>query len=136
MAYNGGFPMGYQAYQSQYQMPQQNNGGIIWIQGEQAAKSYLTAPNTTVALWDSETQHIYLKTTDQNGIPSMRTLEYTILESQKAQKQVLNPLDREIHDYVTKSDLKGIYERLAALEGVRQHESSLSADARPDHPEV
>lgn len=134
MAYNSGFPIGYNQY-TPYQMPQQNSGGIIWIQGEQAAKSYLTAPNTTVALWDSETQHIYLKTTDQNGIPSMRTLEYTILESQKAQKQVLNPLDRETHDYVTKTDLKGIYERLEALERGK-HESVISADDRPDGAEV
>lgn len=132
MAYN--FPVGYGQYMPQYQM--QGNSGIIWIQGEQAAKSYLTAPNTTVALWDTETQRIYVKSTDQNGIPNMKTLTYTVLDSQKAQKQVLSPLDDETHDYVSKSDLKGIYERLEALEGDRKHESVLSANARPDHPEV
>ena len=39
---------------------QQQNNGIIWIQGEAAAKSYLVAPGSTVPLWDSERQTILL----------------------------------------------------------------------------
>ena len=63
------------------QQPVQNTG-IIWIQGENAAKSYLVAPNTSVPLWDSERQTIYIKSADQAGIPSMRILDYTIREPQ------------------------------------------------------
>ena len=55
--YNSGYyPQMYQPYQQ----PQTNNG-IIWVQGEAGAKSYLVAPNNTVQLWDSEDQKIYLK---------------------------------------------------------------------------
>lgn len=134
MAYN--FPMGYTPYVQQYYPQQQTNNGIIWCQGEQAAKSYLTAPNTTVALWDSESQKIYLKSTDASGMPSIKTLEYTILEPQNGLRTALNGSNRETHDYVTKNDLKGIYERLAALEGAR-NESVISADgAKINHSEV
>lgn len=61
----------------QPQQPVQNNN-IIWVTGEAGAKSYLVAPNTTVQLWDSESQTIYLKSADASGMPSIKTLEYTI----------------------------------------------------------
>lgn len=65
----------------QYAPVQQQQSSIIWVQGEAGAKSYLVAPNTTVALWDSENQTIYLKSADAAGMPSMKTLDYTIRET-------------------------------------------------------
>lgn len=62
----------------QMQQPTQNaNNDIIWVQGEAGAKAYLVAPNNTVTLWDSESQTIYLKTADMNGVPSMKILDFT-----------------------------------------------------------
>ena len=71
-----------QSYAPQMQAPaqnQQNNqNSIIWIQGEQAAKSYMVAPNTTVLLMDSESQRFYLKSSDASGMPQpLRVFEYT-----------------------------------------------------------
>lgn len=95
MAYNNGFPIGYQpapinypanyqpqpVYQPQSQsVQQQQNPGMIWVQGEAGAKSYLLTPNTTLPLWDSEQQTIYLKSSDASGMPSMKILDYTIRE--------------------------------------------------------
>lgn len=84
--YNNGYPATYQQYyqpqvqpQPQYQHIMSN--GIIWVQGEAGAKSYLVAPNTTVQLWDSENNVIYLKSADSSGLPSMRILDYTIREN-------------------------------------------------------
>jgi hypothetical protein len=81
MAYYNGFPATYQPmYQQPYQQTQQQmNSNLIWVQGEAGAKSYLVAPNTTVPLWDSEAQKIYLKSADVSGMPSIKTLEYTIV---------------------------------------------------------
>lgn len=128
MAYNP-FPVGYQTYQPQIPQTQmQASQGINWIQGgEQTAKAYLTAPNTVVTLWDAEEPVIYIKNTDANGIPSMTIVDYTVRTHKNAQKNVLTGADDKTIDYATKTDLKGIYERLAALEGVK-NESSLSAD--------
>lgn len=71
----------------QYQMPQpmqqtahppQTNQGLLWVQGEAAARSYLVAPNTTVLLMDSESQTFYLKSTDTSGMPMpLRIFDYT-----------------------------------------------------------
>ena len=86
MAYNNYFPMGYQQYYPQMQgvqnLPQQNqpqqNNSIIWVQGEAGAKSYLVAPNSTVTLWDTESETIYIKSADASGMPNMKVLDYTI----------------------------------------------------------
>lgn len=86
MAYNSGYPVGYQPYypQYQYQTPQvptpqpQQMGGRVWVSGEAGAKAYILAPNSSAELWDSEQQTIYLKSADASGIPSMKVLDYTI----------------------------------------------------------
>lgn len=131
MAYNN-FPVGYQPaqiyYPQQYnsipqaqtpvpQSSQQNNNSIIWVQGEAGAKSYLVAPNTTVQLWDSENQVIYLKSADASGMPSMKILDYKIRES--AQPQQAQVISNPVHDYVTREELVAfeaqIREQIAGL---------------------
>lgn len=87
MAYNNGFPMNFQqGYYPQVNNPtpqvQQVNNGIIWVQGEASAKSYPVAPNTSVPLWDSEANVIYIKSADMSGMPSIKVLDYTIRDGQ------------------------------------------------------
>ena len=115
MAYNNYFPAGYQPYYPQQypvSQPQQNaqQSGIIWVQGEAGAKSYMVAPNTTVQLWDSETQTIYLKSADASGMPSMRIIDYTIRDN-AARTPNLGPQN----DFATKSELQAVLNELNAL---------------------
>lgn len=110
MAYNNGFPMGYQNYYQQ-QVQQQNNG-IIWVQGLAGAKSYLVAPNTTVQLWDSEEQVIYLKSADASGMPTMKVLDYTIREQQNAPTVQSELIES---DYATKKELLDIKNQIEDL---------------------
>lgn len=120
MAFNNGFPMGYQPAQIYYppqqvqtpqpQQPQQNNG-IIWVQGEAGAKSYLVAPNTTVQLWDSEFQVIYLKSADASGMPSIKVLDYTIRDSAPQHPVTVGPQV----DYATKDDVGALQGELNRL---------------------
>lgn len=120
MAYNNGFPIGYQYYQPQYQAPvvpqpqPQQSGSIIWVQGEAGAKSYMVAPNSTVQLWDSEKQTIYLKSADASGMPSMKTLDYTIrdLTPPVAPQGVSNAGV----EYITKTEFQALYGRVEALQ--------------------
>lgn len=109
MAYYGGFPATYQPMiqAPQYQAPQQNQqGGLIWVQGEAAAKSYMVAPGNTVQLWDSEEKIIYLKSADPSGMPSMKILDYTIRGEEKEQPAV---------EYATKEDLDALAEKVKEL---------------------
>lgn len=93
-------------YYPQYQQPQQSNTGVIWVQGEAGAKSYLVAPNTTVALWDSEAQVIYLKSADASGMPTIKTLDYTVRDL---------PKDTKTPEYVTKQDFEYLREQVMEL---------------------
>lgn len=103
--------------QAQYQQPQQSqqvNQGILWVQGEAGAKSYLVAPNTSVLLMDSENSNFYIKTTDAAGMPTLRTFAYkeVVLGLQEPQKPAEINLDDK---YVTRQeydDLRGKYEEL------------------------
>lgn len=121
MAYNNGFPATYQPmfYQPQYQqpvmqqqaqVPQQN---VIWVQGEAAARSYLMAPNTTLPLWDSESNTIFLKTTDAAGMPSMKILDYTIRNQTPTNTPVSAPTNTV--DYATRADLEALAGQINAL---------------------
>ena len=122
MAYNNGFPMSYpqypQQYPQQYQQPiptpqqqiQQQQpvqqGSLIWVSGEAGAKAYLVAPNTTVQLWDSEANCVYLKSADATGMPSMKILDYTIRNAQNDVKKT--PLENETKEYATKDDMAAL----------------------------
>ena len=62
---------------SQAMQVQQPNNGLIWVQGESGAKSYLVAPNATVMLMDSECERFYLKSADSSGMPlPLRIFDY------------------------------------------------------------
>lgn len=114
MAFNNGFPMnyGYQMPQIQQPIPQPQpqSNGLIWVQGEAGAKSYLVAPNNTLPLWDSEAQVIYLKSADASGMPSMKILDYTIRDANIAPKTPLN--EKEV-EYVTREELTALKEELS-----------------------
>lgn len=89
--------------------PPQTNQGLLWVQGEAGAKSYLVAPNTTVLLMDSEGSRFYLKSTDNAGMPSLRVFEYSEVTQnapQSAQSVQANLDDK----YVTREE----YSRLQA----------------------
>jgi hypothetical protein len=72
---------GFQQYPVQnpmpMQQPRQDTNGLNWVQGEAGAKSWYITPGSTVLLMDSENQRFYLKSADMNGVPAMRTFEYT-----------------------------------------------------------
>lgn len=125
MAFNNGFPINYQpTYMPQQQayvpqmpppQPQQaaNNGSIIWVSGEAGAKAFMVAPNTTVQLWDSEDQVIYLKSADASGMPTMKILDYTI--RQAGNPQAAPALMQS--DYVTRDELSAFEEKIKKMIG-------------------
>ena len=51
---------------------------MIWVSGRQEADSFLVAPNSAVALWDTNNPVIYLRKADSTGKPS--TVVYDLVE--------------------------------------------------------
>jgi len=117
-AYQQVYPQPYQdrlaQIQSQYQqtIPQgqqvpQANQGLLWVQGEAGAKSYLVAPNTTVLLMDSEAQRFYLKSTDGAGMPNLRTFEYTEIVPNASMAVQSDSIDLD-NKYVTRTEYEAL----------------------------
>ena len=78
------------------QPQQQNNNGIIWVQGEAGAKSYLVAPGQAVLLMDSESNSFYIKSSDASGMPMpLRTFDYVERTVAKEDKVQTNYVTRE-----------------------------------------
>ena len=116
MAYYNGFPATYQPVYQIPQQPTQQQNGIIWVQGEAGAKSYMVAPNNTVQLWDSESQTIYLKSADASGMPSFKVLDYTIRETAKNGANTAPVItDDKLSAYATKDEIKAISDKITAL---------------------
>lgn len=112
---------GYQApmqmTQPQPQPQTQTNNGLIWVQGESGAKSFLVAPNTTVMLMDSEGSRFYLKSADASGMPlPLRTFEYAEVSqngSNLATNAPASDFAVDLSNYVTFDQLNEILENKA-----------------------
>ena len=147
--FNNGFPATYPQMYPQYQQPlqqqipqisqmpqmqqQPQTTGIIWVSGEAGARGYMVAPNTTVQLWDSDQQVIYLKSADASGMPSLKILDYTIRDQapKNTPMSVSNVAAVNPSDYVTKTefdDLKMKFEAFCAKKPVKQQKKEETID--------
>lgn len=101
------------SYPQQMQQPPQQAAPIIWVQGEEAAKSYLCAPGNSVLLMDSEKSSFYIKTVDASGMPQpLRIFDYT---ERTAQKQPEKEPEQQSNNYVTRAEFDALAARFDAL---------------------
>ena len=108
----GGYPMQMPSMQMQPvnpmqipQQPQAPSSSIVWVQGEQAAKSYMVSAGNSVLLMDSDANKFYIKTADSSGMPQpLRSFEYKELQVGQIPQQ-------QTEDYVKRSE----FDQLKAL---------------------
>lgn len=116
--YNYNYPWnsyGIQATPQTQQQPQ--NNGVIWVQGEAGAKSYLVAPGQSVLLMDSENYVFYIKSSDGSGMPMpLRVFDYTERTPQQQQQQ-----SKQTNDYITRKEFE---KRLSELKNAKQSVST------------
>lgn len=74
-----------QPMNNQQFLPQEQTQNLIRVNGIDGAKTYQMTPNSTVALFDSNEDIMYIKTTDGAGFPSIRTFSFVeITQSEKS----------------------------------------------------
>ena len=124
----------YPNYQS-YSFPQittaNSTGGtasvqntFVWVQGEQAAKSYPVAPGGQVLLFDSENPVFYVKSADQTGKP----LPLEIYDFHKREStEILPDVKMSLDDFATKDDVRSI---------IKEELASLKSSYRPKNKEA
>lgn len=89
---------------------QPQNNGIIWVQGESGAKSFIVNSGQTVLLMDSENDVFYIKTSDGSGMPMpLRIFDYK-------ERTVQKP-DQVHQDYITREEFE---KRLAEVSNAKQ----------------
>lgn len=96
----------------------QNNNTVNWVQGEQAARSYPVAPNTSVFLMDYDGDRFYIKSADMSGMPTFRAFAFT--EITQGAQQAKTATDGQEHSYVTKEEFDALK---SLVEGMRNEQS-------------
>lgn len=137
MAYNYNYPVSYQPMQMSNNYPQmqpqmnynqamsqQQQQGIIWVQGEAAAKAYPVAAGSNVLLMDSEGECFYIKSTDASGMPlPLRVFEYK--EIVHTQPQISNTGNYSgnfnPNEYVKKEELEEVKKQIQQMNSNSQH---------------
>lgn len=113
-------PYYYPNYQNNFQnvspTPPSNNS-INWVQGENSAKAYPVAPGNSVLLMDSEESVMYIKSTDQSGMPlPLRIFDYTERTSNKHVADIAKPNN----EYVSRSEFDAFREDITkTIKGIR-----------------
>lgn len=103
------------------QQPQQ--GGVIWVQGEEGAKAYMVAAGNSVLLMDSESPRFYIKSTDQSGMPlPLRIFDYT--ERQQAAPNTPPQAAQPAQQYVTRAEFDALIARINQLTPTIKEESA------------
>ena len=108
---------------------QQTNNGLVWVQGEAGAKSFLVAPGCTVMLMDSEGERFYLKSADASGMPlPLRVFEYKerTETAQQATGGSVAAFDYLNNKFVTRDEFE---RRMASIAPQKKSKNKLTEDA-------
>ncbi len=133
MAYNNYFPNSYYPnYYGNQQMPQNapqmpsnaqqaSGNGIIWVQGEASAKAYPVASGQSVLLMDSEDSIMYIKSTDQSGMPQpLRIFEY---KERTGHQNASVIASKPSEEYVSRKEFEAFREAVRKeIKGIRPEE--------------
>ena len=117
---------------SQPMQAQQPNNGLIWVQGESGAKSYLVAPNTTVMLMDSEGERFYLKSADASGMPlPLRIFDYKerTTAAQQAFGGSVAAESVNFDNFVTRKEFDELKASIASQTQTKKTKNKLTEDA-------
>lgn len=131
--YNPYFPTGYSPYQQlamqQYQQamqPQQQTGGLTWVQGIEGAKSHFVSPGQSVLLMDSESNSFFIKSADTSGMPlPLRIFDYTERNAQAAPQAPTAAPVVDTSGFVTREEFKT---RIAEIIAVKKERTELDVE--------
>lgn len=109
MAYNPNLynPYGQTWGQQSWQMPTQPVNGLVSVTGMEGAKAYQMPPNSSMPLFDGDSDILYLKTTDAAGYPTIRTFRFEPMEVSDTQPAAA--------DYVPRSEFEELARKVDGL---------------------
>lgn len=118
---NYNYPQSYPQVAQQAQPTSPQTTDMNWVQGESGAKGYHVSPNTTVTLWDSESQTIYVKSANAVGVPTITVLDYQIRNAQPSGEK--KPSYATVDDIeILKNEIKELKSKIDHKEKVKRNE--------------
>lgn len=96
-------------YQYQQPMPNYNTSNqLIRVTGIDGAKAYQMSANSTVALFDSGSDVMYIKSTDGAGFPTIRTFKFEEVNDylKTGEKQI------DFDQFITKTEFEAFKKEL------------------------
>lgn len=105
------------------------NQGLIWVQGEAGAKSYIVAPGSNVLLMDSEAQKFYIKSVDGSGMPTMKVYEYKEVTPREMQETKADEENLKSEIEKLKNEIENLKLKLEA-----NNESLIQSSKRKQKP--
>ena len=79
-----------------------NNLQISYVNGLTGAKGYSVPPNTTIFLMDSDAPQFYIKTSDRNGMCTIKAYKFEELQQDNAANM---PEKLDLSKYATKEEV-------------------------------
>lgn len=107
--------------------PQQITQNLIRVNGIEGAKAYQMPANSTVALFDTNEDIMYVKTTDGAGFPIIRTFSFTeIKEDTKVSQNT---------DYISRQEFEDFKKELMnnGKQSISRTKSNLTTDKSTDN---
>lgn len=121
--------------QTMYNQPQNNQQffqpeptqNLIRVNGINGAKAYQMPANSTVALFDSNNDVMYVKSTDGAGFPSIRTFSFTELKEDIS--------TTENTDYISRQEFEEFKKELMnnGKQSISRSKSNLTTDKSADN---
>lgn len=90
--------LGQNQYYNQQNYQQEQAQNLIRVNGIDGAKTYQMPANSTVALFDSNEDIMYIKTTDGAGFPSIRTFNFVEIKQ--------NEKSSASQDYISRQEFE------------------------------
>lgn len=103
-------------YPMSFSQPQ----NILKVNGIEGAKAYQMAPNSMAALFDTNEDIFYIKTSDSGGFSNVQAYSFKKIEEKPVQAQ---------NDFVTRKEFEELKEALNGKLNIREHEPKSFDDA-------
>ena len=109
----------YMPYTPPVQYPQtQSDSSIIWVQGESGAKAYPVQNGKSVVLFDSESEHFFIKAADASGMPQpLRIFSY----SETNENEMKVPAF-DTSQFITRDEFEEVIEKLKAKQNQQTYQ--------------
>lgn len=116
-----------QPMNSQQFFQQEPTQSLIRVNGIEGAKAYQMNANSTVALFDSNNDIMYVKTTDGAGFPSIRTFNFVEIKQ--------NEKSSGSQDYISRQEFEEFKKELMnnGKQSISRSKSNLTTDKSTDN---